>query len=76
MFQAERSLAMALPVLKGRGIGGTFTLYMELDDVSDMYARVKGAVTVVKDLHTTFYGMQELYIEDCNGYILTFAESA
>ena len=76
MFQAEKSLAMALPVLKGMGLGGTFTLYMELDDVSDMYARVKDTVTVVKDLHTTFYGMQELYIKDCNGYILAFAEAA
>jgi len=76
MFQAERSLVRALPVLKGRGIGGTFTLYMELDDVSELYARVKDKVAVVKDLHTTFYGMRELYIEDCNGYILTFAEAA
>ena len=76
MFQAERSLASALPVLKGKEIGGTFTLYMELDDVSDLYARVKGTVTVVKDLHTTFYGMQELYIKDCNSYILAFAEAA
>ena len=76
MFQAERSLTMVLPVLKGREIGGTFTLYMELDNVSDMYAKVKGTVTVVKDLHTTFYGMQELYIKDCNGYILAFAEAA
>lgn len=76
MFQAEKSLARALPVLKGREIGGTLTLYMELDDVSDLYTRVKDTVAVVKDLHTTFYGMQELYIEDCNGYILTFAEAA
>ena len=76
MFQVERSLALAIPVLKGRKIGGTFTLYIELDDVSDMYAKVKGTVTVVKDLHTTFYGMQEFYIEDCNGYILAFAEAA
>lgn len=45
MFQAEKSLAIALPVLKGRELGGTFTLYMELDDVSDMYARVKDTLT-------------------------------
>ena len=76
MFQAKRSLAEALPLLRGREIGGTFTLYMELDSVSELYARIRDQVTIVKDLHTTFYGMQEFYIEDCNGYILTFAEAA
>ena len=76
MFQAKRSLAEALPLLRGREIGGTLTLYMELDSVSELYARIKDKVTIVKDLHTTFYGMQEFYIEDCNGYILTFAEAA
>lgn len=76
MFQAKRSLAEALPLLRGREIGGTLTLYMELDSVSELYERIKDKVTIVKDLHTTFYGMQEFYIEDCNGYILTFAEAA
>jgi uncharacterized glyoxalase superfamily protein PhnB len=76
MFQAKRSLAEALPLLRGREIGGTFTLYMELDSISELYAGIKDKVTIVKDLHTTFYGMQEFYIEDCNGYILAFAEAA
>ncbi len=76
MFQAKRSLAEALPLLRGREIGGTLTLYMELDSVSELYVRIKDKVTIVKDLHTTFYGMKEFYIEDCNGYILTFAEAA
>ena len=76
MFQAKRSLAEALPLLRGREIGGTLTLYMELDSVSELHARIKDKVTIVKDLHTTFYGMQEFYIEDCNGCILTFAEAA
>ncbi len=79
MFQAKRSLTRALPVLNGREIGGTLTLYIELmglDNISKLYDRVKENVTVLQDLHTSFYGMQEFYIEDCNGYILTFAEAA
>ena len=79
MFQAKRSLTRALPVLSDRAIGGTLTIYIELmglDGISELYDRVKENVTVLKDLHTSFYGMQEFYIEDCNGYILTFAEAA
>jgi len=76
MFQGKRSLTEALPVLKDKEIGGTLTLYMEIEGVHALYARIKDKVTVVKDLHTTFYGMQEFYVLDCNGYVLTFAEPA
>jgi len=31
-------------------------------------------VTVVCDWHTTFYGMNEVMIRDCNGYLLNLAE--
>jgi hypothetical protein len=29
---------------------------------------------MAKELETTWYGMREFYIKDCNGYILGFAE--
>ncbi len=35
---------------------------------------IKSKAEVVKDLETVWYGMQEFYIKDCNGYILGFAE--
>jgi uncharacterized glyoxalase superfamily protein PhnB len=76
MFQAKRSLSETHPVLKDKEIGGTLTLYIEVEGVQELYARIKDKVTVVKDLHTTFYGMQEFYVQDCNGYIVTFAETA
>jgi uncharacterized glyoxalase superfamily protein PhnB len=75
MFQAKRSLTEALPVLKDKEIGGTLTLYMGLEGVQELYVRIKDKVTIVKDLHMTFYRMQEFYILDCNGYLLTFAEA-
>jgi uncharacterized glyoxalase superfamily protein PhnB len=76
MFQAKRSLSETLPVLKDKEIGGTLTLYIEVEGVQELYARIKDKVKVVNDLHTTFYGMQEFYVQDCNGYIVTFAETA
>ncbi len=42
-------------------------------DVKGLYAELKDKVTIIKDMQTTFYGKQEFYIRDCNGYILTFA---
>ncbi len=73
MFQAKQSLAEEVPELSGMDIGGSLTFYIEVQDVRGLYAKLKDKVTIVKDMQTTFYGKQEFYIRDCNGYILTFA---
>jgi uncharacterized glyoxalase superfamily protein PhnB len=73
MFQAKRSLTEEIPELSGMDIGGSLTFYIEVQDVKGLYAKLKDKVTIVKDMQTTFYGKQEFYIRDCNGYILTFA---
>ncbi|MHC4586369.1 MAG: VOC family protein [Planctomycetota bacterium] len=73
MFQAKQSLTKEIPELSGMDIGGSLTFYIEVKDVRELYAKLKDKVTIVKDMQTTFYGMQEFYIRDCNGYILTFA---
>ena len=36
-------------------------------------ASVDEALDFYEDLHTTFYGAEEFYIRDGNGYVLTFA---
>jgi uncharacterized glyoxalase superfamily protein PhnB len=74
MFQAKRSLIKEIPEFNSRDIGGTLTFYIEVEDVKGLYEKLKDKIPIVKDLHTTFYGMQEFYIRDCNNYILTFAE--
>jgi uncharacterized glyoxalase superfamily protein PhnB len=76
MFQARGSLTEELPGFRGKDIGGTFNLYIDVEDIQGLYAAIRDKVTVVVDMHTTFYGAHEIAIEDCNGYILTFAESA
>ncbi|HET7641262.1 MAG TPA: VOC family protein [Ktedonobacteraceae bacterium] len=76
MFQTRGSLTEELPSLGGKDIGGTFNLYIDVEDIQGLYAAIRDKVTVVANMHTTFYGANEIAIEDCNGYILTFAESA
>lgn len=74
MFQAKDSLSEDIPVFKDMAIGGSLTFYFEVENINDLYSELKEKVTIVKELHTTFYGMQEFYVKDCNGYILGFAE--
>lgn len=74
MFQLESSLVEEIPALKDVDIGGSLTFYIQMEGIDELYNRVKGSATVVQDKHTTFYGMREFAIRDCNGYLLAFAE--
>jgi len=74
MFQEKNSLSEDIPALKGVEIGGTVTFYIEVENVEEHFAKLKEKVEIVKELQTTFYGMQEFYLKDCNGYILCFSE--
>jgi uncharacterized glyoxalase superfamily protein PhnB len=76
MFQSRKSLSGDLPVFEGKAIGGSLTLYIEVEDIKALYASLQSKVKIVLDMATTFYGAQEFTIEDCNGYLLTFAEQA
>jgi uncharacterized glyoxalase superfamily protein PhnB len=73
MFQAKKSLTEEIPEFSGMEIGGSLAFYIDVEDVKGLYAELKDKVTIIKDMKTTFYGKQEFYIRDCNGYILTFA---
>jgi uncharacterized glyoxalase superfamily protein PhnB len=42
-------------------------LYIETDNVDDLYRRFKDRVQVVEGPHNTFYGMREFIIRDING---------
>ncbi len=75
MFQSRTSLGEEIPALQQREIGGSLTFYIEVEDVEELYEHLKGNVTIVQDMHKTFYGAQEFAIQDCNGFILAFSET-
>lgn len=51
-------------------------LYVNVDDVDELYAQLKDRVEVVEGLHDTFYGMREIIIKDINGFWITFAQES
>ena len=75
MLQSRQSLLQELPTLKRQPGGGFVSLYIRVTDARELYENIRRKVTVLKDLHTTFYGTEEFYVLDCNGYVLTFAGS-
>jgi uncharacterized glyoxalase superfamily protein PhnB len=75
MFQSRPSLSENVPALTGRLIGASQTFYIEVSGVRQLYEQLKDRVEIVVDLHNTFYGTQEFYFRDNNGYILSFSEA-
>lgn len=77
IFFNERNLAVQeYPLLSGRPIGATGTMFIEVEGVDALYEQLQGRVTVVMPLVTKPYGMREFAITDPDGYLITFAEPA
>lgn len=74
MFQSKDSIAKSVKGLANSGNGGNVVIYIELEYLKGLRKRIKDKVRVIKDIHTTTYGIQEFAIRDCNGFILVFAE--
>jgi catechol 2,3-dioxygenase-like lactoylglutathione lyase family enzyme len=75
MFQSRASLSVNVPALAGAPIGASQTFYIEVTGLRELYESLRDKVEIVVDLHTTFYGTQEFYFRDLNGYILSFSEA-
>lgn len=54
-------------------IGASLTLYIEVENVDELYLKIKDKVNIYKEIDTTWYGQREFYIKDINGYILGFS---
>jgi hypothetical protein len=50
-------------------------LYVNTENVRELYDRLRGFVAVHEGVHDTFYGMREFIVRDLNGFWVTFGES-
>jgi catechol 2,3-dioxygenase-like lactoylglutathione lyase family enzyme len=62
------------PSMKGKPLGGTFTMFIEVTGIERMYDEVKAQIPIVAPLETKWYGVAEFVIADPDGYLITFAE--
>ena len=62
------------PALGGRPLGGTLTLFIEVEGIARAYDSLKTRVKVVMPIEKKWYGVTEFAFEDPDGYLITFAE--
>ena len=72
MLQSVESLKEDVGVFFDK-IGASLTLYIDVENVDELYLKIKDKVTIYKEITTTWYGQREFYIKDINGYILGFS---
>jgi uncharacterized glyoxalase superfamily protein PhnB len=49
-------------------------LYVDVDEVNQLFASLRDSVQVVAEPDDTFYGMREFIIRDPNGFWITFGQ--
>ena len=72
MFQSVESMQEDVGAFFSE-IGSSQTLYIEVEDAAALYECVKAKVEIHKELETMWYGTQEFYVRDLDGYILAFS---
>ena len=71
MLQSIESLKEDIGVFFDN-ISASLTSYIEVENVDELYLKIKDKVSIYKEIDTTWYGQKEFYIKDINGYILGF----
>jgi len=62
------------PPFKNQPIGGTLTLFIEVQGIREVHAAIVSKVAIVMPLEDKWYGMTEFAFLDPDGYVITYAE--
>jgi uncharacterized glyoxalase superfamily protein PhnB len=74
-FNDHKTVAEDYPALGAKPIGGSLTLFIEVQGIEEVLAAVqKSGAKITMPLKDQFYGMREFAFEDPEGWILTIAE--
>lgn len=73
-FQRTDSFKDDVILSQGIPIGASVSFYMDIEGINEFYETLKNEKLQITDMKTTWYGMQEFYLKDLNGYILGFAQ--
>jgi uncharacterized glyoxalase superfamily protein PhnB len=74
MIQDKKSAEGDLPFRYTNGQNSGILLYIDVENVEEIRTNIDGKALIIKDIHSTFYGTNELIIADPDNYLLIFAE--
>lgn len=62
------------PAFRNQPIGGSLTLFFEVTEIEEAYARLAPQVRVIMPLEKKWYGMTEFAFLDPDGFVITYAQ--
>lgn len=74
MFQRSDSFKHDVEIANNETIGASISFYIEVEGIQELYNSVKDRVPQITAIKKTWYGADEFYMHDVNGYILGFGE--
>ena len=74
MLQDKKSAESDLPFRYTNGQNAGVLLYFDVENVDDIRSKIDGKALIIKEIHSTFYGTNELIIADPDHFLLIFAE--
>jgi len=74
-FNDQKAVAADYPSLGAKPIGGSLTLFIEVEGIEEVLAAVnKSGAKITMPLKDQFYGMREFAFQDPEGWEVTIAE--
>ena len=74
-FNDQKAVGADYPALSAKPIGGSLTLFIEVEGIEEVLAAVKkSSAKITMPLKEQFYGMREFAFQDPEGWELTIAE--
>ena len=75
MFQPYTSLQKEFPELNKNVAGGALTIFIQLDNVKELYDSIADKSIIIRPFGVTAYnGANEFVIQDLNGFVLHFSD--
>ncbi len=75
MLQTHASLSEDIPAVAQLVPVGATLLYTEVDSIAEAQAHVQ-ATQLLVPLRTTFYGSQEIFIRNPDGFVIAYSQAA
>jgi uncharacterized glyoxalase superfamily protein PhnB len=74
-FNDQKAVFAEYPALGAKPIGGSLTLFIEVEGIDDLFRRVQQhGAKITMPMKDQFYGMREFAFEDPEGWVITFAQ--
>lgn len=74
-FNDQKAVAEDYPALGAKPIGGSLTLFIEVDGIEEIFNKVQQqGLKITMAMKDQFYGMREFAFEDPEGWVITFAQ--